>query len=128
MTARSQDVAATLLCYVSPSVVVIDLGLAEGSPLAVADFCNYRRPDARVILVGCGSLMADGAIFGHVTNAAALVPRPIDAQDMVALIAFQAARGRRHDAIGETRPRTASELGGLRLPIGRDLQPTALAS
>lgn len=129
MSARSQDVAGTLLSYVAPAVVVIDLGLAEGSPLAVADFCNYRRPDARVILVGCGSLMADGAIFGHVSNAAALVPRSISARDMIALIAFHAGRGhsRPATATADARPRTAHDLGGRKLPIGRHADE-ALAS
>ncbi len=46
-----------------------------------------------MILVGCGGLMADGAIFGHVANAAALVPGPVRAADMTALVVHHASRG-----------------------------------
>lgn len=127
MQVPSQDAAATLLCYIAPAVVVIDLGLADGSPLAVADFCSYRRPEARVILSGCAGLMVDGAIFRHVTNAAALIPGPMSARDLCALIAYHADRGDPRPAALQPRPRTASELGGRVLPIGRPLEE-AMAS
>lgn len=120
LAVASQESAARLLCDVSPAVVVIDLGLAQGSPLAVADFCSYRRPDARVILVGCGGLMADGAIFGHVVNAAALVPRPVRAADMAALIAFHAERVHSSDAPIPLPPCRLAEVSGPRLPSSRN--------
>ena len=122
LPARSQDVAATLLCYVAPAVVVIDLGLADGSPLAVADFCSYRRPEARVILSGCGGLMVDGAIFRHVTNAAALVPGSMAPDDLCALIAYHADRGCSRPSAILPRPRTATELRGRVIPIGRPVE------
>ena len=117
----SQDAAARMLCELSPAVVVIDLGLAAGSPLAVADLCSYRHPEARVILVGCGGLMADGAIFGHVVNAAALVPGPVHPADMTSLIAFHAGRYLPPAAAGHAMPRRIAELSGPRLPSARQI-------
>ena len=92
--AHSQDEAALWLCEAAPAVVLIHLGLADGSPLAVADFCDYRRPDARVILLGGGGLAADGSLFCHVGNAAAILPAQIEASDLTALIAFHAGARR----------------------------------
>jgi DNA-binding response OmpR family regulator len=43
--ASSQDQAAETY-----HIVVLDLILDEGSAFAVADFMNYRQPDAQVIL------------------------------------------------------------------------------
>ena len=88
----SQDEAALWLCENDPAVVLIDLDLdmSQGSPLAVADFCSYRRPQARVILLGGGSLMADGSIFGLVGNAHALVSGDMTGPDLSALVAFHA--------------------------------------
>lgn len=88
--AHSQDAAALWLCEADPAVVLIHLDLSDGSPLAVADFCHYRRPDTRVILLGGGGLAADGSLFSHVGNAAAILPAQIDAADLTALIAFHA--------------------------------------
>ncbi|WP_143114661.1 hypothetical protein [Jannaschia rubra] len=90
LSARTQDEAALMLCETAPSVVMIHLSLDDGSPLAVADFANYRRPDARVILLGGGGLMADGSLFAHVGNAHALISGDMPPTDLTALIAFHA--------------------------------------
>ncbi len=90
--ATSQDDAALWLCENDPTVVLIDLELTEGSPLAVADFCNYRRPEARVILVGGGELTADGSIFRLVGNAHALVSEDMPGPELSALVSFHAGR------------------------------------
>ncbi len=84
----SQDEAALWLCENEPTVVLIDLTLKDGSPLAVADFCSYRRPEARVILLGGGELMADGSILRLVGNAHALVSGDMAGPDLSALVAF----------------------------------------
>ena len=44
-------------------IVVLDLILDEGSAFAVADFMNYRQPDAQVIFVTNTSFFSDGSIF-----------------------------------------------------------------
>lgn len=88
--AKSQDEAALWLCEAEPAVVLIHLGLTDGSPLAVADFCHYRRPETRVILMGGGGVIADGSLFAHVGNAAAILPAKMLATDLTALIAFHA--------------------------------------
>ncbi|SDY62073.1 hypothetical protein SAMN05444004_102156 [Jannaschia faecimaris] len=92
LRAADQHGAALRICEADPAVVLIDLTLKDGSPLAVADFCNYRRPDTRVILLRGGNLMADGSLFAHVGNAAALVSDQIPTGDLMALVAFHAGR------------------------------------
>lgn len=87
--ADDQHNASLWICEADPAVVLIDLSLTEGSPLAVADFCNYRRPDTRVILRGTGKLMAHGSLFGHVGNAAAMISAQMPGEDLVSLLAFQ---------------------------------------
>ncbi|SFI91574.1 hypothetical protein [Jannaschia pohangensis] len=89
--ADSQDDAALLLCDINPLVVVIHLDMTDGSPLAVADFCNYRRPGARLILLGGGQLMTDGTLFRHVGNAHALISGRVSAADLTSLVVHHAA-------------------------------------
>lgn len=90
MRAFSQAEAATTMFEVSPSVVLIDLGLEDGSPLAVADFASYRHPGARVVFVSDGGIFADGSIFAHVNNAHAHVPAGMPVPDLSELILFHA--------------------------------------
>ena len=87
---ENQDAAARWLCDHAPSAVLIDLSLRDGSPLAVADFCNYRRPEARVILKGGGNLLTNGWLFGQVGNAVALASDSMAGADLSALIAHHA--------------------------------------
>ena len=47
----SQDQAADMAAAETYHIVVLDLILNEGSAFAVADFMNYRQPDAQVIFV-----------------------------------------------------------------------------
>ncbi|WP_179379098.1 hypothetical protein [Jannaschia marina] len=94
----SQHEAALWVCERDPAVVLIDLALTRGSPLAVADFCSYRRPEARIVLLGGGGLMADGSLFGHVGNAAVLLSGPVDPTDLASILAFQAKERADHVA------------------------------
>lgn len=89
-SSTNQHDASLWICEADPAVVLIDLSLTDGSPLAVADFCNYRRPGTRVILRGTGNLMADGSLFGHVGNAAAIISDQIPRADLIALLSFHA--------------------------------------
>ena len=61
--ASSQDQAADMAAAETYHIVVLDLILDDGSAFAVADFINYRQPDAQVIFVTNTSFFSDGSIF-----------------------------------------------------------------
>ncbi|GIT89830.1 hypothetical protein JANAI62_06860 [Jannaschia pagri] len=91
--ARSQAQAVAMMFELSPAVVLIDLGLSDGSPLAVADFANYRHPEARVIFMSDSAMFSDGSLFNHCTNVHAHVARGMSEPDMVALVSHHAEAG-----------------------------------
>ncbi|MEL6586488.1 MAG: hypothetical protein AAFY65_17260 [Pseudomonadota bacterium] len=93
--ADSQAQAVAMMFELSPTVVLIDLGLEDGSPLAVADFASYRHPDARVIFLNGAGMFADGSIFAHAPNAHAHIPMGMSEPDVMALVAHHATVGRR---------------------------------
>ena len=66
--ASSQDQAADMAAAETYHIVVLDLILDEGSAFAVADFMNYRQPDAQVIFVTNTSFFSDGSIFSASEN------------------------------------------------------------
>ncbi|MGB1235050.1 MAG: response regulator [Planktomarina sp.] len=66
-------------------VVVLNLELAGGDAMGVADYASYRRPDARVIFVTRDSFFSDGSIFQHCHNACALVPEATKPEDLAAM-------------------------------------------
>ncbi len=79
--------AATRLLLEKPfDVIVLDLVLATGSALAVADFANYRQPEARVVFVTNTSFFSDGSIFQHCTNACAYLPSATPPEDLAAMV------------------------------------------
>ncbi|TFL19109.1 hypothetical protein [Jannaschia formosa] len=88
--AHSQAQAVAMMFELQPAVVLIDLGLTDGSPLAVADFVSFRHPDARVIFVSDTAMFSDGSLFQHCSNVRAHVPRGMAEPDMVALVAHHA--------------------------------------
>ena len=61
--ASSQDQAVDMAAAETYHIVVLDLILDEGSAFAVADFMNYRQPDAQVIFVTNTSFFSDGSSF-----------------------------------------------------------------
>jgi len=67
-------------------VIVLDLVLAEGSALAVADLVQFRQPDANVVFVTDTTFFSDGSIFRHATNARALVKTATPPQDLAAIV------------------------------------------
>lgn len=120
--AASQHEAAIWLCENNPSVVLIDLTLEDGSPLAVANFCSYRRPDARVVLRGCGRLFTDGSIFALIDNVHALVADHTTEDDLSALLSFHASAPR--DGVTQEdgavfEPHLSARPAGLAPPVGR---------
>ncbi len=83
---HGQDAAIECLRSAVYDVILMDLVLTEGAPLAVADFANYRQPDARVIFVTDTCVFSDGSIFRYATNACALLNSKVPPSDLVAMI------------------------------------------
>jgi len=84
--ADGQESAIALLQQENFDVIIMDLVLAQGSSLAVADFASYRRPDAKVIFVTNTSFFSDGSIFLHCNNACAYVQSHTRPEDLVAMV------------------------------------------
>ncbi len=91
--ATDQYSATNLLQEASFDVIVLDLVLENGSALAVADFANYRQPEARVMFVTNTSFFSDGSIFQHCTNACAYLPSATPPEDLAAMVEHYAQSG-----------------------------------
>ena len=71
--AHTADQAVSLLSETAFDVLVLDLILSDGSAMSVADYAQYRRPEASVVFVTDTTFFSDGAIFSLMPNARALV-------------------------------------------------------
>ena len=89
--ASSQEQAVEMAAAEAYHIVVLDLILDEGSAFAVADFMNYRQPDAQVIFVTNTSFFSDGSIFQLFSNACAYVQSETAPDDLAAIIEHYAA-------------------------------------
>ena len=89
--ASSQDQTADMAAAATYHIVVLDLILDEGSAFAVADFMNYRQPDAQVIFVTNTSFFSDGSIFQLFSNACAYVQSETAPDDLAKIIEHYAA-------------------------------------
>lgn len=83
---NTQDDAISYLAANEPQIIILNLVLAEGAALAVADYANYRMPKARVIFVTNTSFFSDGSIFAHVANARAFIPMGTPPEDLAAMV------------------------------------------
>lgn len=83
---RDQDGAVAILEREEIDVIVLDLVLAEGSAIAVADYAAYRRPQAKVVFVTNTSFFSDGSIFRHIPNACAFLPSATRPEDLAAVV------------------------------------------
>jgi DNA-binding response OmpR family regulator len=83
---QTQEAAILALYGTDFEIIVLDLVLADGSALAVADFASYRRPDARVIFVTNTTFFSDGSIFAHSPNACAYVQSETPPEDLAAIV------------------------------------------
>lgn len=84
-------------------IVILDLILSDGSPLAVADYAAVRHPSARIVCVTGKGVFADGSIFNHAANACSLMPEDMDPDDLDAVIDYyggQASTGSAAQAPG----------------------------
>jgi DNA-binding response OmpR family regulator len=87
VTLVPSQATAILALYNEPfDIIVLDLVLDEGSPLAVADFASYRQPKAQVIFVTNTSFFSDGSIFAHSPNACAYVQSETPPEDLAAMV------------------------------------------
>ncbi|MEM6305284.1 MAG: response regulator [Pseudomonadota bacterium] len=77
--------ATEFLSETDVDAIILDLVLEEGSALTVADYANYRQPEARVIFVTSTSFFSDGSIFAHSANARAFVPAGTPPEDIAAM-------------------------------------------
>lgn len=83
---ESQDEAIAALVRETPDIIILDLVLQTGSALAVADFANYRCPQAQVIFVTNTRFFSDGSIFSHAANARAFVQTTTPPEDLAAMV------------------------------------------
>lgn len=90
--ARTQFEATDLIARKGFDVIVLDLVLAEGSALAVADFASYRQTDCRVIFVTNTSFFSDGSIFNLCANACAFLPAATKPEDLAAMVEHYGSR------------------------------------
>lgn len=73
------------------AVIVLDLVIADGSALAIADFANYRHPESRVIFVTNTTFFSDGSIFNLSSNACAYVQSTTKPDDLAVIVEHHAS-------------------------------------
>ncbi|MGD9294477.1 MAG: response regulator [Roseobacter sp.] len=83
--AYSQDDAIDRLSKMKTDILIMNLVLADGSALAVADYASYRLPEARVIFVTNTTFFSDGSIFSFAPNACAYVQSSTPPEDLAAI-------------------------------------------
>lgn len=84
----SQSEAADFLCEHAPEVLVLDVMLEDGSAIATADFASYRRPETRIVFVTRSTFFADGSLFQHNPNTAAIIPEQTNPHDLAEIVAY----------------------------------------
>lgn len=84
--AETSDAAVQAISDHPYDVIVLNLVLAEGSALAVADFAQYRQPRTNVIFVTDTTFFSDGSIFSMSPNARAFVRTGTRPEDLAAMV------------------------------------------
>lgn len=95
IVAGTEDEAIGILADGPVSVIVLDLTIETGSPLAVSDFASYRHPEARVIFVTNRTFFSDGSIFGLSANACAYIQPHTPPEDLAAMVEHYGQHGQR---------------------------------
>lgn len=67
-------------------VIVLDLVLSDDSALTVADFAQFRLPQANVIFVTDTTFFSDGSIFSIAANARAFIKSNTAPSDLAAIV------------------------------------------
>ncbi len=84
--AQDSERAIRVLNQDAIELLIVSLALADGTPMAIADYAAYRRPEAKVIFVTPSSFFSDGSIFQHVANAAMMLPEDTPPDDLLAVV------------------------------------------
>lgn len=92
--AGGQEDAIAHLSQSDIDIIIQDLVIEEGSALAIADYANYRQPEARVIFVTNTTFFSDGSIFAHSANARAFVQSSTPPEDLAAMVAHYGSEPR----------------------------------
>ncbi|WP_108484910.1 response regulator [Oceaniglobus ichthyenteri] len=74
-------------------VLILSLGLSDGSPLAVADYAGYRRPETKIIPVTSDTFFSDGSVFAHVPNTCTTLASTARPDDMAAIVEHYGSAG-----------------------------------
>ena len=82
--------AVEALRNVDYDAIVLDLSLAEGTALMIADYAAYRQPWARVIFVTRGAGSEDGWLFENYANARGVTSADVAPQDLAAMVDYYA--------------------------------------
>lgn len=82
----TQDAAVEIMRHREVNVIVLDVVLPGGSPLAIADFASYRWPEAKVVFVTNTTFFSDGSIFRHAPNACAFLQSDTDPADLAMMV------------------------------------------
>lgn len=84
--AATEEDAIGLIDEVSFKVILMDLVLNGSSALTIADFAEFRQPDAQVIFVTNSHFFSDGSIFQHCGNARAFLPSGTSPSDLAMMV------------------------------------------
>lgn len=68
------------------NVIILNLMLAHGSAMAVADYARFRHPETNVIFVTDTAFFSDGSIFGLMPNARAYIDSGTPPEDLAAMV------------------------------------------
>ncbi|MDX8351907.1 response regulator [Cognatiyoonia sp. IB215182] len=78
-------------------VIVLDLVLTEGSALTVADFAQFRQPQANVVFVTNTTFFSDGSIFHHSANARAFIQTATPPRDLAEIVHYYGSPSSGHE-------------------------------
>lgn len=85
-----EDESAALEVLASQRFAVVIMNLNLVFSLSVADYCNFRWPNTRVMFVTNDSFFSDGSIFSHSSNACAVLAPATQPADLAAMVNYYA--------------------------------------
>lgn len=89
MRTPDQDQAMAMLAETHFSVVVVNTDEMDGK-IGISDYCSYRWPSTRVLLVTNSSFFSDGLVFGVSPNTCAVIPQSTPPSDLAAMVCHYA--------------------------------------